>query len=318
MIYLIVGENVYAVEQEVRRVCREVGLPAKRIDGARLDIATLADYMVGTSLFGVTELPVVGELSSNTPVWQVCAELSARTDPTTQLVLVEPHPDKRTKLYKTIAAHATVIVCELWAERDIPKAIEWLKARAASAGCQLTNSQLHNMVERAFVPGSKPGSVSIDQMRLYTGLQALAVMSTVSDDAIAAVMPPNSTENVFELLTHAVNGDEAIVDRMMANLKLSDDPYKVFSLIISQLVQLATVMWADGSSENFGIHPYVAQKLRVMSRQLSRAELTTVLELAAGLDSALKLSQVEPWTAVDRTLLGLMMRPSTSTTKTPL
>jgi DNA polymerase III delta subunit len=308
VIYLISGDNSYAVEQEVRRICRETGLSPKRVDGATLASATLMDYLFGTSLFGASELPVISELSTNMPLWHTCAEAMPRVDAATQLILIESRPDKRTKPYKTIVAHATVITCEQWTERDTPKAIAWLKARADSAGCQLASAQLRHMVERALVPGGKPGALLIDQMRLHTALQALVVLPSVSDDAIAAVMPANSNENVFELLAAAARDDTALVDRMMANLKLSDDPYKVFALVAGQLVQLATVAWADCPPEDFGIHPYVAQKFRAMAGQLSSTKLSSLLALAADLDSALKLSQVEPWTAVDRLLLGVTVR----------
>lgn len=308
MLYLITGANDYLAEQEVRRISHETGLVIRRVDGETINAAILTDYMVGSSLFGPTELPVIRALSENTAMWQLCADMCARASTDNHMVLREVYPDRRTKAYKAITAGAMVITCDPLTDRDTYRAIEWLVGEAKALGCKVQKAQLQQMVERALTPGDRPGRYVIDQMRLYVALEALSALPEITSSSIDAVLPPNTNENIFELFELAVRRDSAAIRRMVENLRLSEEPQKVYALLIGQLVQYATVVMAEEEATAFGIHPYVAQKLAALSKQITRAELRSILGLAASLDADMKLSHVAPWDAVDRLLISIATR----------
>lgn len=306
MIHLIVGENAYAAERELARIAKEFGAMAECVDVVALTVPQLADIVRAQSLFATRRLIVCRGLSDNKPVWEKLGEWASEVSDDTALVLIETKADKRTKTYKAIAKQAKVTTVEQMGERDWRQAEAWLDDYAHVHKVKLSRTQIHEMVQRAYVPDTKPGRQLIDQQVMATAVQTLAALPIVDDDAIATVMPQSSHGTVFDILSYALHGEREKVDNLLMQLKRQDEALAVFPSLMSQWVQLVEVALAgEDAAEELGIHPYVAQKLSQLAHSVRRDQLKHLTELGARLDDDMKRSAIEPWDAVDRFVLAL-------------
>lgn len=309
MMYLIVGENSYRRAEALAKIKAESGLTPEKYDGAELSEGQLADCIAGATLFSSERLVVINELSGNKALWEKLGEWVARVSKDTILVLIDAKPDRRTKAYKALAKAGTVIAAEQWTERDAGMAVAWTEKRAKELGVKLTSAQAAQMVARATLPTDRPGAFVIDQQLIENALGALALAETVTDDAIMAVLPESSTENVFELLESALRKDTGRVRDMLNKLHMSADPYMVFGLITSQWAQLVALELSaetpDALAREIEASPYVLRRLAAHTARLSAQQVTDYTKLLASLDVRLKTTGLEPWVAVDRFIAAL-------------
>ncbi len=312
MIYCIEGTNSIRVREEIARIHAKHGGELERVDGASLTENQLPDLLSGATLFSSKRCIVVRGLSENTAVWERLGEWVERIHDDTALILVEQKLDKRTKTYKQLKAHATLISAAEWTERDAQLAEEWLRGSARKAGIRLSPKQVANMVDRAHIVGERPGSFTIDQMRLVTALRSLANLDEVTDEAIHTVMPPAFTETVYDLMEAAVRQKSQHVRAALAELKASEDAYKVFASLVAQwtqLVSIALVQATDASQLGaLGIHPYVIKKTGGLANLFTRQQLRAITLTCADLDSRMKLSEFDPWDGVSRLILAIERR----------
>ena len=95
---------------------------------------------------------------------------------------------------------------------------------------------------------------------------------------------------------------------MLQTLELTEEPYRLFGLLCSQVVQLAAVGLAgsdDAPAKDFGIHPYAIGKLTAQARRLGPKGVRRAVSLFAKADADLKLSRGEPWLIIQKTLASL-------------
>ncbi len=313
MIYVVVGDNAYRAEQEIRKLRAAHPGDERRVDGADVTTEQLAELLMGNSLFTSAQFIVVNGLGANSAAWQKLGEWLERLNTETTLVLVEQKLDKRTKTYKQLAKHGEIITLAEWTDRDARLAVTWLKARAESAGVELSTEHANAMVLRAMVPTERPGRSVIDQLRLLNALRSLQHAGAISDEAIEAVLPPTSEGIVFDLLELAVHRQQKKLQLLLDDLRHRDEPYRVFAMVLKEWSQLVMVGMSGQPkqvvADEFKIHPFVVEKLQGFAREFSQTELRTFTQLAAQLDADMKQkSTPDPWMGVERFLFGLSTR----------
>lgn len=307
VIYLLLGENTYRVEQELRRLLAD-GVVLERPDVSKLNDATLSDVMRGATLFSAQRSILLKGLSEQKDLWEKFAAWASEVPRDTTVVAVESRLDKRTKAYKTLVKHAELITCDFWTDRDAHLAEEWLDTVARSVPLVLSRPQISNMVQRAQFQGEKPGQFFIDQMQLAQAVKALSVLDEVNDDTIAAVLPPAPSESVFRLLECAIQQEIEQVSRLLVDVRRSEEPYLVFTALTKQWAQLVMVALVGQRSNELTIHPFVLGKLRAQASYIKQADIRSITQLAADLDSRMKVSEVTPWQAVDRFVMAVTLR----------
>ena len=309
MIYLIVGENAYEAKRETARIAKEFGETIEHVDGSAISLGQLADLVRAQSLFATRRCIVCRGLSENKAVWDKLGEWANEVADDTALILVESKIDKRTKGYKAISARSRVVTVDRLGDRDWRVAESWLDEYAHAHKVKLSRDQLREMVLRANIPDDKPGRQLIDQQMLATAVDALASLEAVDDTAIATVMPQTTYGTLFDVLSYAVARDQTRVDNLLAQLRRQEDPHYVFPSLLNQWYQLASIALAgERSATELGIHPYAAQKLAVLARDMSHGALKEITHLAARLDADMKRSSIDPWDAVNRFVLAIIVR----------
>lgn len=300
MLVLLCGENAYERDQYMAAH----GLAeCHRYDGTEVDIATLRQLLQGVSLFSTQQKVIINGLSEQKAVWSDLGELlTPELIAAAEVVLLETKPDKRTKTYKLLQKHATVVQCNPFSEKDTGKAVRWLQALANERVISLSAEAATELVAR----------VGVDQYRLLHELLRLAVVGEITKEVVCMHTPASPKEVAFSLLETALTSDASAVRQAVAMARLTADPYMTFGLVVSQVYAISGLVLTRGEdiaatelAATLGVHPFVLRNLQQSARML---ELQTVRELISELavaDERMKTSDIDPWLAIETALLAV-------------
>ncbi len=296
MIKLLIGENSFEIERALRQITADFNGIVERIDGSTLQLAQLPDLLMGVSLFATARTVIIRDLGPNKAIWPVLGDWLPRISDDIHLVLVESKPDKRTTAFKALKNQATVHEFQPWTDRDTLVAERWVNDESKKLGIDMDKSSVHALVRW----------VGIDQWQLFHALEKLALVDIVSVDVIKNIIEPNPIENVFNLFDTALRGDVNDLRQTLRILEQSEDPYRLFALLSSQVFQLAAVANAtkdDNVAKDFGIHPYVVSKLQPIAKKIGKSGAAKIITIFAAADDDMKLSRAEPWLLIERALI---------------
>lgn len=306
MITLLTGTNAYAIRQEVQSridaTTASQGREAvERVDVASLKPSDMPQLLTGASLFSTEKLVVIDDLSMNKTVWSDVDVLLANVPEETNLILIETHPDKRTRAYKWLQKHVEVRELN---ELDERTAVEWLQTEAHRQDADLQPEAARYLVHY----------VGLDQWRLKGELEKLLLAEKpITKDLIQDISEPHPQATAFELLDAAFGGDQDTLERLLAIVSRSEDPYKFFGLLASQVFALAAVKAAgqrrpDEVAKDLSLHPFVVRKVGSLASRLDQAKLNSVVETLARGDEQLKTTGAEPWSLIGRMLYTMNAR----------
>lgn len=300
MIWLIYGENSYALLQDVRQI-RHNHVSAygehsvRDVNAADITLADFPQLFQGASLFAADTLVIIRDAGTYKTVWDGLGDY-LETAQDISLVIVEAKPDKRTRTYKWLSRHGVVKEHRLLDEAG---AATWCFNEAKRSGIDLTQTAAKFLVEYC----------GTDQWALSSSLDKLALLpSPVTSDVITAYLEPHPSASVFSLLDAMLSRRRSEAMRILKVVESQEDPYMFMGLLATQLYTLALVVNAEGRSpqhiaQEASQHPYVVQKLAHLARQLNAEHVARLVRRAADCDATLKSSGGEPWMAI-RAMIG--------------
>lgn len=290
MIYLLTGENMFELERRLKDLTASFDGGVERVDGEDLSIEALPDLLSGATLFSDSRLVVIKNAGKNKSLWAVLGEWFEK-GVSNDLVLVETHPDKRTKPYKWLEKNAEVTVCK---ELQPYEAVRWVQGEAKTRGLELSGSLAEFFVDY----------VGTDQWRLESELNKLALSGKeLSEEVIRDIVEPTPQATSFELLDAAFRGQTREMERLFETVSRDEDPYMFFGLLAGQIYALALMKTAgnrhaEDIAKATGVHPFVLKKVSGLARNTTTASLRAIATRLAELDANMKSRSVEPWTQV--------------------
>jgi len=298
MVYLLTGENTFEIERQLKKLVAGYDGDVERIDGEELSIDRLPDLLSGITLFSSQRLVVIKSASGNKSLWATLSEwLEKGVD--NDLVLVETHPDKRTKTYKWLEKNAEVTTCK---ELQPFEAAQWVQKEAKERGLEISRASAEFLVDY----------VGIDQWRLDSELNKLLLSGrTVSEEVIRDIAEPTPQATSFELLDAAFRGQTKEMERLFETVSRQEDAYMFFGLLAGQIYALALIKTAKGKrpdeiAKATGVHPFVLQKVARLADMMTLSTLHKLTDRLAELDANMKSRAVEPWTQVYSFLRSLV------------
>lgn len=297
MITVLTGPNTYAIAEALRAKVSTFHGEVERFDGAELDVRQLPDLFMGASLFAAQRLIVLREVSSNKSLWGELEQWVERVPAETEIVMIESHPDKRTKTYKTLQKHGRITEHALLNEAAMRS---WLQAWARQQGAALEPDVASYLLSY----------VGHDQWRLKAELEKLMLSEqAITRERIQDIAEPYPESTAFELLDSVFSGDQARAERLLAELREREDPYQFFGLLSSQIMALLALVTAgsrqsDEIARDMGLHPFVVRKLSAVARTLGRGRIVALVGKLANADSRIKRG-ADPWRQLETTLLGI-------------
>lgn len=300
MIFLLTGANDFAARQAldtlVAAMLNKHGAHAiERVDGESLDASRLPDLLQGTSLFASERMVILRDAGKNKLLWETLGDWTEKVSSEVTLVVLEPTPDKRTRTYKQLQKHGKTHDFPELNEREL---VQWAMSVAKDEGNSLDARTAGYLVRQ----------VGLNQWRLWGELQKLlAAYPVITAEAIDQLVEPSPQASVFDLLDAVLAGKNPQAMELLARLKASEDPYKLFGLLVSQIQTLALVVTSQGKAaeaiaKDTGVHPFVVRKLQPLSRTMSYGQLQYVLASVALVDTQMKSTGGDPWILLEQCL----------------
>lgn len=298
MIRLLCGENDFELTRRIGQLKREFDGTSERYDASELTNERLADIFAGQTLFSLKRMVLLDNPSTCSELWQNLEMWLGRVSSDTELVLIEPKPDKRTSAYKWLKKNVTVEEFEPMNDRDIGRVLAWMEAYASARNLSLTSAQAKRLVQRG----------GINQWELAQAIDKLSLAGQVTDEWIDNVIEQSPTESVFALFETALNGDTKRLAEIITELRRTEDPYRVMGLVNSQLIQLVVLVFGDGdvakvAADTGAKSSYPLQKLAPYAKRITKHEANELMHVFAQVDMRLKTTDADPWLLLESALI---------------
>jgi DNA polymerase-3 subunit delta len=299
VITLLFGENSFDIDQYRRKIVSGFSGVPEKLDGYDLDKNSLLSIFMGQTLFSDTRLIIIDGLSVQPELWNELPEWVEKLSNDIHIVLVEGKVDKRTATYKWLQKNIKVIECKPWSPRDMQLAISWMADQVKAHNLDISHANIQLLVRR----------VGLDQWRLHQALEKLELIDEINEFAILEHIDAHPEENVYELFETALGGKSELVQEKIHTLKQTEDPYMVFGLLASQVLQFSALALSDDASsgtvaKDIGAHPFVLSKLAKYTRNVSKIEVRSLMQSASQADIDMK-SGSDPWIVIERFLLEI-------------
>ena len=286
MIRLIYGDNDFALSEERRKVVsvfleKHDRFGYELIDTAESDAAQLVDALLQLPFLAEKKLVVLLNVFSAKKALEFVTENIENIADGVEVLIVEPRPDKRTKLFKLLQSQQAVTEFSTVSPVALAR---WVLEYAAKLGAQIQNGVAEELIQR----------VGPSQMMLAREIEKLAVHGMISADMIQEQTQKHLSGSVFDLLSalFARRADVAL-DQYETLLKMKTDPNEILSLISWQLHVFAVVLYAtekttDHIAKEAKLHPFVVSKAVSVARSLGRDRLQKALNLSVAAELNIK------------------------------
>jgi DNA polymerase III delta subunit len=299
MLTLLTGENSFEIESALDSIKRDFDGRAEVINAEDLNISDLPNILMGVNLFAEKRLIIIRGLSGNKSIWPVFGDWLDKISDDIHLVLIESKLDKRTVTYKALKSSAVIKDFPALTERDGYKIETWLIEKASNMSLTMNKKSIQFLVSR----------VGIDQWQLSSALEKLHLYGgEINDEIINELIPATPSESVFGLFESAINGNTKLMKNILDTLEQTEDVYQLSGLIYSQGFQFATISTSkpeDNPAKDFGIHPYVLQKMQPLVKKFGHEKIAKMVDFLAIADRELKSSGSEPWLIFEKALYNI-------------
>ncbi len=305
MILYFYGDNEFGIAQAVKAIHQKYAdkigddLEFEHIDAKTVGVHGVLDLVATVPMFATSRLVVVDNLAMTKPDVDQLSRLVASADSTTVIVIVDPHPDKRSRVYKQLS--------KLKGAKSYPKLnnqqlVKWLQKLAIQQGTSLDSAAASYFIEWA----------GDDQWKLYNELIKISGNPAgINKNSIEQLVSPSVEASGFKMLDALFAPDVSQLlseyDRMLAD---SQSDQQTIGLINWQLRVLALAREGiDTKNQDWigtnRISPYVAQKAQSHARKLTTDQIRTAYDLLVRTDFAIKSKGLPADITVRQTLLEL-------------
>jgi DNA polymerase-3 subunit delta len=298
------GENSFLLQQELSKiveafVAEQGDLALERIDGEEAEYEKIREALTSLPFLADKKLVVLRAPSKNKTFVEKFEQLASEIPETTDVILVEPKLDKRLSYYKFLKKNTDF---REFSELDPNGLARWLTEAAKGQGGSLNSNDARYLVERV---GASQQLLSneLDKLLLYDSKISRATIDLLTDPA------PQST--IFQLLEAAFAGNTKRAMSLYAEQRaLKVEPPQIVAMLTWQLHVLAIIKTAkDKSADEIAreakLNPFVVRKSQGIARDLSLAELKTLISRLLEIDVASKSTNLDPDEALRHYLLTL-------------
>ncbi len=305
MIVFLGGSNDYAIVQHMSKLKQQYArkyadaLEMVECDLAESSLTYLEQQLLAVPMFYSHRLVMVRSLGQVTTEGDALMTLLEKVPDSTVAVLDGRGMDKRSKLYKTLAAHPSAKLHDALSE---PQLVTWLLQEASRRDALLDRAAAQLLVQR----------VAGDQWRLHHELDKLAAGGEqITRERILDVVQTDPTSSVFDLIASIQSGDA------QRSLRLYDELMRIGAneqQILATLqwhFRVMTMVFHDATPEELkqcNIKPYAASKAKQQSRGYSAESLAASYRDLLLADVDIKSGIKKPHQAMTDLVLSLASR----------
>lgn len=304
MIVSIVGPNNILVQQELAKlradfVKKHGDLALEQLDAEESEMEKLAEAMQSLPFLASKKLVIIKAPSSNKQFAEQFENIIQNIPETTDVILVEQRPDKRTAFYKTLQKLTDFHEFKELDARELPS---WIMNEAKRLGGSISLSDARHLVER----------VGANQQLLGTELEKLITFDPkVTKETIDQLTEQAPQSSIFELLDAAFAGQTQRMQALYEQQRAQKvEPQQIMAMIAWQLHILALVKTAgersaDQIAREASINPFVVRKSLNITKNLSHKQLKDLVHRAYLLDIKLKSQTIDADEALQHFLISI-------------
>lgn len=304
MISTLAGQNSLLLRAELDRlvgefVARHGEMAVEKIDGEEAEYTKITEAVQSLPFLTDKKLVVLSRPGTQKEFTENFESLLELISDSTDVIIVEPKPDKRSSYYKLLKARTDFKSFDELGARDLPN---WLVAESKLQGGTLQWSDAQYLVDRVG-PNQQLLSNELNKLLTYNPHLTRATIDLLTDEA------PQSS--IFQLLDAAFAGDlKRTMKLYQEQRKLKIEPIQIIAMLAWQLHALAIVKSAGDKSagtiaSEAGLSPFVVQKSQSIARKLSTAQLKRMVHDLSELDIKMKSTAIDPDDALQHYLLSI-------------
>lgn len=262
-------------------------LSLQKIDAEEAEIASVNEAIQSLPFLSERKMVVVRNGSANKDFSEQFEQIISSISDSTDLVLYEPHLDKRTVYFKVLKSKTQF---EEFNQFDKNSLAKWLVDEAKKQDANLNLSNANFLVER----------VGENQEMLFNELAKLATYnSDISRVNIELLIEPTPQSKVFDLLDAAFAGRKARALELYADQRAQKvEPQAILAMIAWQLQILSLVKFAKNKSadqiaKDTGMKPYPINKASGLASHVSDDKLRQMVDEALEIDIKSKTTPLD-------------------------
>lgn len=304
MITTLTGSNAHSLKASLNdlrqafvKTYTDIGL--EQYDCAELDPQRLPSILQAQPFLAEKRMVILQQPSAQKVIQEDLEKLLNTVSDTTDLVIVEPKPDKRTSYYKALQKQTEL---RDYKELDEYELSKWLVDEAKAGQGSISSSDASYLVKR----------LGVNQLLLGQELKKLLSYDPkVTRQTIDLLTVPNPQSNVFDLLDAALSGNQAkVIELYHEQRQQKVEPLAIMGMLAWQLHILALVKTAGPRNASqiaseAKVSPYVVRKTEAVAARCSAGQVKSWVSKAAQLDVRLKSQAIDADDAMLEFLLSL-------------
>jgi DNA polymerase-3 subunit delta len=292
VIITLTGKNGFLLQRRLKQLTdeflkQESELALEKIDGSEVEFEALSDAVASVPFLASAKMVVVRQLSANKAAAEKIEQIISTVAPTTELIIVEANPDKRTTYFKVLKEQTAL---EEFEELDVHQLAKWLVDETKKQGGSLTHAHANYLVER----------LGPNQMMLASELDKLLIYnSAITQDTIDLLTEKNPQSKIFDLLDATFAGNKQKALELYEEQRAQKvEPQAILALMAWQLQIIALAKLGEGKTagqiaKDSKMSPYPITKAQPLARKLSREKLQQMIDEALEMDYKSKISGID-------------------------
>lgn len=304
MIVTLSGVNDFARQQELDELLtafvREHGdMAVERLDGEETSADRMRESVESLPFLSARKLVVLRMPGKQKAFAEKIDDILAAMAETTDVVIVEPKPDKRSAYYKVLRKQTDF---REFGELDAAALARWASKYVKDRAGTLDGATARFLLDR----------IGPNQQLLRSELDKILSFSpTITHETIKALTEPTPGSTVFELLDAAFSGDHQRALQLYREQRaMKVEAPAILAMLVWQIHILAVVKAAGGGSSDQIAHaaklsPFVVRKSQQITQRLSGTQIKRMAHDLLSIDVRLKTSGIDADEALQHYLLRL-------------
>ena len=276
MVTVLTGNNEFMLKSELNKLTADFmaehgDLAVERLDGEEVEVDAVVDAVQSLPFLTSKKLVVLKSAGSNKPLTESVGKIIDATADSTELIIYEPSPDKRTQYYKALKKEKAF---KEFGELDARNLTNWLIGFAKESGGTISYANSIYLVERA----------GADQLKLSNEVQKLiAYNPNITKENIELLTEQTLNSKIFDLIDSAFSGRaEKAIQIYDEQRILKVEPQQIIGMLTWQLTAIAQVKYGTDKpnqqiAKDSGLNPFVVQKSRALSDKINVTKLKKLI-----------------------------------------
>ena len=287
MLIYLYGENNFAIKQKIDDIkAQYINKTGGDADMQTFDMSehSLSDLLNAFSvvpMFVSSRLFIVRNLDLLKLTKDQLETLIESIPDTTNVVIVDSNPDKRSVYFKTISKLKNA---KYFGNLSPQNLVSWIRERTEELGGNIDNSAINTLIDR----------VGNEQWQLEQEIQKLTNFNShISKDSIEQLVVPNLSNSAFMMIDAIIRKDTKKAASIYENLIVQGEADQmILGAITYQYRILVLAKDNAGKSSDWqkelGVSPYAATKAQNLIKNIEMDQLRSAYQSIIDTDMAIK------------------------------